>query len=54
MPPQLREIGLLNDPDCGVAVTVRLPAIPAGIVNEPGDALKVIVGVGWTETQLAA
>lgn len=46
MPLQLRETGLLKLPDCGVAVTIRFPAIPAGIVSDPGAALNVKVGVG--------
>jgi len=33
-------ISLSNDPDCGVAVTVRFPVCPAGIVTEFGEALK--------------
>lgn len=46
IPLQLSAIELLNDPDCGFAVTVRLPAAPAKIVSEAGDALKDSVGVG--------
>jgi hypothetical protein len=46
MPLQLSVSGLLKVPDCGVAVTVKLPAIPAGIVSEPGAALNDKVGVG--------
>lgn len=46
MPLQLSAIELLNDPDCGFALTVRLPAAPAGIVSEAGDALKDSVGFG--------
>jgi hypothetical protein len=46
MPLQLSVTGLLNAPDCGVAVTVKLPAIPAGIVSDPGAALNDRVGVG--------
>jgi hypothetical protein len=46
MPLQLSEMELLNDPDCGFAVTVRVPEIPAGIVSEAGDALKDRVGLG--------
>jgi hypothetical protein len=46
IPLQLRAIGVFNEPDCSVAVTVRLPAVPAGIVIDPGAALRVKVGVG--------
>ncbi len=46
MPLQLSVTGLLNAPDCGVAVTVKLPAIPAGIVSDTGAALNDKVGVG--------
>lgn len=46
IPLQLSAIELLNDPDCGFAVTVRLPAAPAEIVSDAGDALKDSVGVG--------
>lgn len=40
IPLQESEMGLLKDPDCGLALTVRLPAFPAGMVTEEGDALK--------------
>jgi hypothetical protein len=33
-------IGLLNDPDCGVAATVKVPVWPAEIVTEAGVAVK--------------
>ena len=46
MPLQLSAIELLNDPDCGFAVTVRLPVVPAEIVSDAGDALKDSVGFG--------
>ncbi len=46
IPVQLSVIELLNDPDCGFAVTVRLPAVPADIVRDAGDALKESVGFG--------
>jgi hypothetical protein len=65
MPLQLSAIELLNDPDCGFALTVRLPAAPAEIVSDAGDALKDSVGfgvgggagegggVGWAAAQVA-
>jgi hypothetical protein len=67
MPLQLSAIGLFNDPDCSFAVTVRLPAIPAGIVRDAGVALNDRVrvgagvgagvggggGVGWGATHVA-
>jgi hypothetical protein len=40
IPPQESEMGLLNDPDCGTAVTVKFPDCPDGILIEMGDALK--------------
>jgi hypothetical protein len=40
----------LNDPDSGVAVTVRFPDCPAGIFIEVGDALREIVAGGFPET----
>ncbi len=46
MPLQLSEMGLFNDPDCNFAVTIRLPAIPAGIVRDTGAALNDRVGAG--------
>jgi hypothetical protein len=46
MPLQLSAIELLNDPDCGFALTVRFPAAPAVIVSDAGDALKDSVGFG--------
>jgi hypothetical protein len=39
-PLQESVIALLNDPDRGVAVTVKFPVCPAGMVSEFGDALK--------------
>jgi hypothetical protein len=33
-------IGLLNDPDCVLAVILRVFDCPAGIVSDEGDALK--------------
>ncbi len=63
MPLQLSAMGLFNDPDCSFAVTVRLPAIPAGIVRDTGAALNdndrvgvgagVGGGVGWGATHVA-
>ncbi|MGB8583408.1 MAG: hypothetical protein WCD47_21495 [Candidatus Sulfotelmatobacter sp.] len=65
MPLQLSAIALLNDPDCGFAVAVRLPVAPAEIVRDAGDALKDSVGfgvgggageggeVGWAAAQVA-
>jgi hypothetical protein len=43
IPSQESEMGLLNDPDCGTAVTVKVPDCPEGILIEMGDALKDIV-----------
>ena len=40
IPLQESAIALLNGPDCGSAVTVKLPDCPAGIVTVDGDALK--------------
>jgi hypothetical protein len=34
-------MGLLNDPDCGFAVTVNFPVCPAGMVSAVGEALNV-------------
>ena len=45
-PVQESETGLLNVPDCGFAVTVKLPACPAGIVTEDGAALRDRLGGG--------
>src|ERR1039458_815364 len=53
MPLQLSEMGLLNDPDCGFALTVRFPDIPAGIVRDPGDAVKDRVGGSCAGTHVA-
>ena len=33
-------MALLKEPDCGFAVTVKLPDLPAGIVIDDGEALK--------------
>jgi hypothetical protein len=44
IPLQESAIGLLNDPDCGLALTVKVPVSPAGMVIEFGVALKVMVG----------
>ena len=46
MPLQLSEMELLNDPDCGFAVTVRVPDMPARIVSEAADTLKDTERVG--------
>ena len=46
MPLQLSAIEVSNDPDCGFALTVRLPAAPAKIISDAGDALKDSVGFG--------
>lgn len=43
IPPQESEMGLLNDPDCGTAVTVKFPDCPEGILIEMGEALKETV-----------
>jgi len=37
------EIVLLNDPDCGFALTVSVPDSPGVIESELGDALNAIV-----------
>src|ERR1700677_275853 len=57
--PQLSEMGLLKVPDCSLAVTVKAPDIPEGIVIVAGDALKLRVigsgvgaGVGSASLQL--
>jgi hypothetical protein len=42
--PQESDTRLLNGPDCGIAVTVKLADIPADIFSVEGDALKVNVG----------
>ena len=42
-PLQESEMGLLNEPECGFAVTVNLPDCPAGMVTDDGEALKVTV-----------
>jgi hypothetical protein len=34
------EMGLLNDPDCVFAVTLRVLDWPAGMVSDEGDALN--------------
>ena len=39
-PLQESEMELLNEPDCGFAVTVNPPDCPAGIVMDEGAALK--------------
>src|SRR3977135_1807395 len=41
IPLQESEMLLLKEPDCGFALTVRLPDCPAGMVTVEGDALKV-------------
>jgi hypothetical protein len=46
IPAHEREIALLNAPDCGLAVTVKRPDCPAGIVTEEGDAPKARAGGG--------
>jgi hypothetical protein len=38
-------MGLLNDPDCGFAVTTSVPDCPAGMVTAVGEALKVTLFV---------
>ena len=43
-PVQESETGLLNAPDCGLAVTCTFPDRPAGIVTEDGDALRETSG----------
>ena len=37
---QESEIGLLKDPDCVCAVSVKLPDCPGAITSEDGEALK--------------
>jgi hypothetical protein len=39
-PLQESVIAWLKEPDCGLAVTVKFPDFPAGIVAAGGDALK--------------
>lgn len=39
-PLQESEMALLKGPDCGLAVTVKLPDCPAGKVIDDGDALN--------------
>jgi hypothetical protein len=36
-------MALLNEPDCGLALMVKVPVCPAGMVMELGVALKVTV-----------
>ena len=43
-PAQESDTGLLNEPDCGFAVTISFPVLPAGIMTDVGDALRVKVG----------
>jgi hypothetical protein len=43
IPLQASEMELLNEPDCGLALTVKVPDCPAGMVTVEGDALKVTV-----------
>ena len=38
--------GLLNVPDCGLAVTVKFLDCPAGMVTDDGDALRDRLGGG--------
>jgi len=45
-PAQESETGLLKVPDCGFAVTVKLPDWPDEIVTEEGDALRDRLGGG--------
>jgi hypothetical protein len=40
------EMGVLKDPDCVCAVTVKVPDLPAGMITDNGDALKANVGGG--------
>lgn len=44
--PPLHEsvIALLNEPDCGLAVTLKVPDCPLEIVTVSGEALKVKFG----------
>jgi hypothetical protein len=51
-PLQESEMGLLNDPDCGVAVTVKLPDFPVGMVTDDGEALKDTVDESPTATHV--
>jgi hypothetical protein len=46
IPAHESAIGLLKAPDCGVAVTVKCPDCPAGIVMAEGDAPKLTDGAG--------
>lgn len=43
-PVQDNATALLKAPCCGVAVTVRFPDCPPGIVNDEGEVLKLTVG----------
>ncbi len=43
IPLQERAIGVLNEPDCACAVTVKIPVSPVGMVIEFGVALNAIV-----------
>jgi hypothetical protein len=45
-PVQESAIDLLKAPACGFAITVKLPDFPAGIVIDPGVALKENVDGG--------
>jgi hypothetical protein len=39
-------MGVLKAPDCEVALMVKLPVWPTGIVMAEGEAAKATVGVG--------
>lgn len=45
-PPQERAMGLLNAPDCDPAETLMVPACPARIVTDAGEAEKESDGAG--------
>lgn len=46
IPAHESTIGLLNAPDCGVAVIVKRPGWPVETIIEVGEAPKDRVGVG--------
>lgn len=53
-PAQESEIGLVEEPDCALAVTVTFPDCPAGRVMAAGDALKNMVDAGGDGGSTAA
>jgi hypothetical protein len=46
IPAHERVMGVLKAPDCEVAVMVKLPVWPTGIVIAEGEAAKATVGAG--------